>query len=125
VKYLSPEQVLFIHSRLIDTTGGAHGIRDTGLLQSAVSRPAATFGGNDLYSDIFQKAAALMESLARNHPFIDGNKRTAITSASVFLAMNGHKLETTQKELERFTLAAATGKLPFPDMVSWFQTHAA
>jgi death-on-curing protein len=80
VKYLSATQVLFVHSRLIDTTGGAHGIRDLGLLQSAVSRPKATFGGKDLYPDIFHKAAALMESLVKNHPFIDGNKRTAITS---------------------------------------------
>lgn len=125
MNYLSPEQVLFIHSRLIDTTGGGHGIRDTGLLQSAVSRPRATFAGEDLYSDIFQKAAALMESLARNHPFIDGNKRTAITSASIFLAMNGHRLETTQKEIERVTLAVASGKRQLNDLASWFRTHAA
>ena len=113
MKYLSPEQVLFIHSRLIDTTGGSHGVRDIGLLQSAVSRPKATFGGKDLYPDIFRKAAALMESLARNHPFVDGNKRTAITSAAVFLGMNGYRLDTTQKELERFTLSVAVGRLHF------------
>ncbi len=77
MKYLSAEQVLFIHSRLIDETGGSHGIRDTGLLQAAVERPKATFGGKDLYPDIFYKAAALLESLIKNHPFIDGNKRTA------------------------------------------------
>jgi death-on-curing protein len=120
VKYLSPEQVLFIHSRLIDTTGGSHGILDIGLLQSAVSRPKATFEGKDLYPDVFRKAAALMESLARNHPFVDGNKRTAITSAAVFLGMNGYRLDTTQKELERFTLSVAVGQVKFDDIAAWF-----
>jgi len=118
------EQVLFIHSRLIDTTGGALGIRDIGLLQSAVSRPRATFEGADIYPDLFHKTAALMESLARNHPFIDGNNRTAITSAAILLAMNGYRLEADQKELERFTLDAAVGKLPFYEFVSWFRMHA-
>ena len=95
MKHLSPEQVLFIHSRLVDTTGGSHGILDIGLLQSAVSRPKATFEGKDLYPDVLRKAAALMESLARNRPFVDGNKRTAITSAAIFMGMNGHRLDTT------------------------------
>jgi len=120
VKYLSPEQVLFIHSRLIDTTGGSHGILDIGLLQSAVSRPKATFEGKDLYPDIFRKAAALMESLARNHPFVDGNKRTAITSAAIFLGMNGCRLDTTQQDLERFTLSVAVGQVQFDDIAAWF-----
>jgi len=123
VKYLSPEQVLFIHSRLIDTTGGSHGILDIGLLQSAVSRPKATFEGKDLYPDVFRKAAALMESLARNHPFLDGNKRTAITSAAIFLGMNGHRLATTQKELERFTLSVAVGRVQFHDISAWFRQY--
>ena len=120
MKYLSPEQVLFIHSRLIDTTGGSHGIMDIGLLQSAVSRSKATFEGKDLYPDVFRKAAALMESLARNHPFIDGNKRTAITATAVFLGMNGYRLDTTQKELEKFTLSVAVGRVQFDDIAAWF-----
>ena len=109
MNYLSPEQVLFIHSRIIDTTGGAHGLRDIGLLQSAVSRPRATFKGKNLYIDVFHKTAAVMESLAVNHPFIDGNKRTAITSAAVFLALNGRVLEATQGDLETFALSVAVG----------------
>jgi death-on-curing protein len=124
VKYLSAEQVLFIHSRIIDTTGGAHGVLDAGLLLSAVSRARATFEGRDLYPDIFHKAAALMESLSRNHPFIDGNKRTAITSAGVFLGLNGHNLKAAQKELERFTLSLATGEASFDSAVAWFRKHA-
>lgn len=124
MKYLTAEQVLFIHSRLIDETGGSHGIRDLGLLQSAVSRPMATFGGEDLYPDIFQKAAALMESLIKNHPFIDGNKRTAISSAGIFLRINGYNLETSQKGLEGFTLNMATGKTSFTDAAKWFKRYA-
>ncbi len=124
MKYLSPEQVLFIHSRLIEATGGAHGIRDIGLLQSAVSRPGAAFEGMDLYPDPVQKAAALMESLAKNHPFIDGNKRTAIAAAGIFLGMNGYVLECTQKELERFTLAVATGRLSIERAAGWFNEHS-
>jgi len=124
VKYLTSEQILFIHSRLIDSTGGTHGIRDIGLLQSAAGRPETTFGGEDLYPDIFHKAAALMESLIKNHPFIDGNKRTAITSTGIFLQMNGCSLKTSQKELERFTLDMATGKDSFNYAVRWFEKYA-
>lgn len=68
---LTPQQLLFIHYRLIETTGGGHGVRDLGALQAAAARPLATFDGDDLYPDIFEKAAALMESIIRNHPFVD------------------------------------------------------
>jgi death on curing protein len=124
MKYLLPEQVLFIHSRLIDETGGSHGIRDLGLLQSAVARPRATFGGKELYHDIFQKAAAMMESLIKNHPFIDGNKRTAITSAAVFLQRNGYFLETTQEEVEQITIKVATDEISIQDVVKWFKKYS-
>jgi death-on-curing protein len=123
VKYLSAEQVLFIHSRLIDTTGGLHGVRDTGLLQSAVERPKATFERKDLYKDVFHKAAALMEFLTNNHPFIDGNKRTAITSSALFLRFNGYILKASQKNLEKFTLKMATNKASFKDAVEWFKKN--
>jgi death-on-curing protein len=84
MNYLTVEQVLFIHARLIAETGGEHGVLDLGLLQSAVSRPHETYGGQNLYPDLFLKAAALLESLIGNHAFVDGNKRTAITSAGLF-----------------------------------------
>ena len=124
MKYLTSEQVLFIHSRLIDATGGCHGIRDTGLLKSAVARPQATFEGRDLYSDIFHKTAALMESLVKNHAFIDGNKRTAITSCAIFLEINGYSLTVSQKKLEHFALDMATDKTSFNDAVRWFSKHS-
>lgn len=125
MKYLTVEQVLFIHSRIIDETGGSHGIRDLGLLQSAVSRPRATFGGKELYHSIFHRAAALMESIIKNHPFIDGNKRTAISSSGIFLEINGYSLKTTQKEFERFTLDVAIGEASVHDAAAWFKKHSA
>ena len=123
MKYLAAEQVLFIHSRIIDETGGAHGVRDVGLLKSAVARPGATFGGQDLYHDVFHKGAALMESLARNHPFLDGNKRTAIAATGIFLERNGFRIESTQKELEHFTMDVAVGALSHGDAAKWLKTH--
>ena len=124
MKELAVEQVLFLHSRIIDAAGGSHGVRDLGLLQSAAARPAVTFGGKELYPDIFHKAAALMESLIKNHPFIDGNKRTAITAAGVYLARNGYVLEASQRELERFTLAKATKKFITSEAADWFKRHS-
>ena len=123
MKYLTAEQVLFIHARIIDETGGAHGVRDIGLLQSAVGRPRATFGGKDLYPDIFRKTATLAESLAKNHSFIDGNKRTAMASASLFLSMNGFHLETSQKELVRFAIELAVGHVTPDQAAAWFKKH--
>ena len=124
MNYLTSEQILFIHSRIIDATGGAHGVADIGLLQSATARPKATFEGKELYQDIFHKAAALIESLIKNHPFVDGNKRTAIASAGIFLQVNGFTLETSQEELVRFTLDMATGRTSFEVAVKWFKKFA-
>ena len=117
--YLTVTQVLFIHARLIETTGGDHGVRDLGLLESAVARPKATFSGQDLYPDLFQKTAALMESLAGNHPFVDGNKRTAITAASLFMLQNGRRLQTTNEALEQFTWQVVNEQLPLDEMALW------
>lgn len=120
-RYLTPQQVLFIHARLIATTGGEHGIRDLGLLESAVARPQATFDGADLYPDLFLKTAALMESLSQNHPFVDGNKRTAITAAAMFLQLNGYRLQTTNEELERFTMMVVGERPSLDEITSWFK----
>lgn len=124
MKYLLAEQVLFIHARIIDESGGAHGVRDTGLLKSAIGRPQATFDRLDLYPEVFHKAAALMESLINNHPFIDGNKRTSIASTSLFLRRNGFRLEGTQQEIEIFTLDMALKKISTEGATNWLQAHA-
>jgi death-on-curing protein len=124
MEYLTPQQILFIHYRLIETTGGSHGVRDLGALQAATARPRATFEGDDLYPDLFAKAAALLESIIKNHPFIDGNKRTAITAAGIFLQRNGCRLEVGQDELYRFTMAMATGRAKAKDAEEWLRRHA-
>lgn len=102
--YLNAEQVLFIHARVVSATGGSHGVRDLGLLQSALARPSAAFEGNEMYPDVFSKAAALMHSLIKNHPFLDGNKRTSIVCAGIFLRLNGWKLTVPQDDLVAFVL---------------------
>lgn len=123
--YLTAVQVLFIHARLLAETGGAPGVRDLGLLESAIARPKATFDGRDLYPDLYAKAAALMVSLVNNHPFIDGNKRVGVTAAALFLVRNGVQLRASSEELEQVTLDVAQGRLSVDQMVSWFMQHTA
>lgn len=124
MNYLTPEQVLFIHSRLVAETGGSHGVRDLGLLESAVARPRATFDGKELYPDLFTKTAALMDSLVNNHPFVDGNKRTGITAAGLFLRINGWKLTASPEDLEACTLRVVTGGMEVADLASWLRDNA-
>lgn len=119
MRYLTAEQVLFLHARLITETGGSHGVRDLGLLQSAIARPQASYEGVDLYPDLCTKAAALLDSLVRNHPFVDGNKRTAITAAALFLRFNGRGLTASNDEVAAFTLAAAVGEITLSDITAW------
>ena len=124
MRYLTAEQVLFIHARLVAETGGMHGVRDVGLLRSAVDRPRATFDGRELYRGLFSKAAALLESLVGNHPFLEGNKRTAITAAGLFLLLNGYELNASQKAMESFTLDMALKKRDVRDAAEWFRNHS-
>jgi len=123
MRYLTVEQVLFLHARLIEETGGSHGIRDVGLLQSAVARPRATFEGEDLYPDVFSKAAALMHSLINNHPFVEGNKRTGSAAAVLFLRANGWSFEASNAELEGFALQVARGVLDVLQAAGWLREH--
>ncbi|MEU9593218.1 type II toxin-antitoxin system death-on-curing family toxin [Streptomyces sp. NPDC048219] len=105
--YLSAEDVLVIADLAVDDQNVV--VRDAGLLESAVHRPAAAMFGQEAYADLFGKAAALLQSLAVNHPFVDGNKRTAWTSCVVFLAMNGVELRPDIDAAERLVIAVATG----------------
>lgn len=122
-RHLSPQQVLFIHARLTDETGGDHLLRDVGLLASAVARPMAAFAGEELYPDLFAQAAALMQSLLLNHPFLDGNKRTGITAAALLLLRNGYRLTADNAELERFTFAVVNGQRSLEAMGDWFRLN--
>ena len=121
--YLTAEQILFLHARLVAETGGGHGVRDLSMLLSAAGRPQASFDGQDLYPDLFTKAAALMDSLIRNHPFLDGNKRTGIAAAAMFLRANGTWLDATSAELEKFTLEVAQSQLTLNEITAWLQAH--
>ncbi|MFN2421328.1 MAG: type II toxin-antitoxin system death-on-curing family toxin [Gemmatimonadota bacterium] len=121
---LTTAQVLFLHARLVEETGGSHGVRDLGLVQSAVARPLASFGGEDLYPSLIDKAAALLESLIGNHPFIDGNKRTGVAAAGLFLDRNGRRLTATNEELEAFAVAVAEGRVSLDESEAWLESHS-
>jgi len=121
--YLSVEQVLFIHARLIESTGGEHGVRDLDILLSAIGRPYASFDQQDLYPDLFSKTAALMESLIPNHPFVDGNKRTGATAAGLFLILNGVRLTATNAELVAITMNIAKSQGNLDVIRSWLKDN--
>lgn len=121
IHYLKPEQILFIHNRLIEETGGLHGVRDLSMLLSALGRPQSTFDGRDLYDGVFSKGAALLDSLIRNHPFVDGNKRTAITSTGLFLKINGYALQVENEEMVRFTLICAQSQTNLDEIALWLK----
>jgi death-on-curing protein len=125
VIYLTVTQILFLHMRLVQETGGMHGIRDLPLLESAVARPQATFQGQDLYPGIHAKAAALMHSLVENHPMVDGNKRLGAASAGIFLQLNQWYLTATNMELMEFTLCVAQGRATVDEIAQWLASHSA
>lgn len=124
IRYLSGKEVLVIHARIIDETGGSHGVRDTRLLASLLQRPRMQFGGKDLYPTIFDKAAVYFESCALHHAFVDGNKRTAVALSARFLFLNGYELIVTNAALEKFILAAVRKKYGPAQITTWFKKHS-
>ena len=122
MRYLAAEEILVIHSKIVEKTGGAHGVRDVGLLASSASRPQMEFGGKELYKGLFAKAGAYIDSLAKHHVFIDGNKRTALSVAGVFLALNGYQTTFPIKASERFVLAAAQRQRTLEEIATWLKT---
>jgi death-on-curing protein len=123
VEYLTVNEVLLLHARLIQRTGGSGGVRDMGLLESALARSKATFDGIDLYPDLWAKAASLMHSLTQNHPFVDGNKRTALAAVGVFLELNDYRLTASNDEATDFALEVTAGNMDLEEMASWLRTH--
>lgn len=121
IAYLSAPQVLRIHDKLLRCFGGRPGLRDAGALESALARPRATFAGEDLYPALSAKAAALLHSLAANHPFVDGNKRTAVLCAELFLLVNGWEIEASDEALEELTMAVARGELEVEEIAIWLE----
>jgi death-on-curing protein len=116
-------EVLFFHTVSIELYGGAGGVRDEEGLLAAIERPWQASFGREHFASAFEKAAALMESLIRRHPFVDGNKRTATASASYLLSTFGHELEAEQQELEDFAVTVAEGNLEILGIALWFEKH--
>ena len=109
IRFIPVSAALIIHDYLIETYGGAKGIRDYGLLLSALEMPKSAFGGQDMHLTFFDKAAAYLYHVARNHPFVDGNKRTASALALIFLEMNQIKVKIDMHDYEDLVVATAEG----------------
>lgn len=121
--FLSLPEVLEIHRDQIERYGGSPGVRDVGLLQSALAQPAATFAGQFLHADLFEMAAAYLFHIVQNHPFVDGNKRVGTAAAVVFLLMNDHEPTASNKDLETLVLSAAQGQTDKPAIAEFFRRH--
>ena len=123
MKTLSKNQVTALHSALIREFGGIDGIRDEGLLESALAAPFQTFGGEPVYPSLQAKAAQLGFGLIRNHPFVDGNKRIGAHTMLVFLAVNGIELSYEQQELIDIILSVAAGQIDPQGLLQWILDH--
>jgi death-on-curing protein len=121
IRYLTLIEVLELHRRILEQSGGALGIRDMGLLESAIAQPRMTFGGEDLYPSLLEKAAALGFSIIMNHPFVDGNKRTGHAATETFLVLNRMEINASVDEQEHIVLAIASGELGREAFVEWLQ----
>ena len=124
MKYLFPRQVLYLYQQIIAQSGGTIGLRDEGLLESAVYRPQASFGGQDLYPDLFSKVAALGHSIISNHPFVDGNKRVGFEAMRLMLRLNGYDLHASLEAKFDVVMDIAKGKLTEQTMADWLKQHS-
>lgn len=109
---------------MIKRFGGLPGVRDLELIESAIGRPQATFDGDNLHKTIFDKAAALLQSLLKNHPFVDGNKRTALTSAGIFLKLNGYQLINNHDKEVNFALKIDNKHQSIEQIAEWLEKHS-
>lgn len=123
IRYLTLVEVLELHRRVLEQSGGASGIRDVGLLESAIAQPRMTFGQQDLYPNLLEKAAALGFSMIMNHAFIDGNKRIGHAVTETFLILNGIEISASIEEQERVILAIAAGTLSREKFLEWLQQN--
>lgn len=120
---LTKSQILLLHEQLITETGGSSGLRDEGMLDSALNDPFQTFGKEDMYPSLQQKAARLCFGLVKNHPFVDGNKRIGAHAMLVFLALNGVELQHLQAELSDVILQLTAGEIEATDLLRWILEH--
>lgn len=120
-KFLPKSQIIRIHQRQIEKFGGMDGIRDEGLLESALAQPCASFGGQLLHATIYEQAAAYLFHLVQNHPFLDGNKRTAFAAMSTFLKINGYRFLLSKDEAYTLVMRVAQGQMKKPEIVEYLQ----
>ena len=123
-RFLSLDQVLRAHRTLIESYGGEEGLREAGLLHSAIAMPMAMYGGAFLHADLFEMAAAYLYHITQNHPFLDGNKRTGAACAIIFLSLNHIELEGNEDGLVEITLRVATGAAGKDEIAAFFRSIA-
>ncbi len=124
LSYLDLEEILRLHFQIIEDFGGSHGVRDEGRLKSVVEAPMQEVFGAEQYASLFEKGAVYLRNIIGDHPFIDGNKRTALTVCGVFLIRNEHALMAESIELEDFTVRIATEHLDIPKITTWLKSHS-
>lgn len=122
--FLSWEDILDIHRDQLGRYGGMAGIRDVGLLESAITMPQTTFDGIYVHTDLFEMAAAYLYHIGMNHPFLDGNKRTATVASLVFLSLNGYKIQVENESLTTTVLSVVTGKMSKRELASYLRENA-
>lgn len=123
--FLTLDDIIESHHNQIDTYGGSQGIRDIGLLESAIAQPEASFGGQYLHADIFEMAAAYLYHLVMNHPFVDGNKRVGLEAALIFLEINNENLKASDQELVDLVLKTTAGQVGKREIAEFFRSHCA
>ena len=123
MQLITLEQLLILHKRVIEQSGGIAGIRDQGSLESALAQPLMSYGGQELYSTIIEKVAALGFSLINNHPFVDGNKRIGHAAIEVTLLMNGYEIQADLDVQEDIILAVAASEMNRESFFQWLKTH--
>ena len=123
--FLTLDDIIESHLNQIDTYGGSHGIRDIGLLESAIAQPEASFGGQYLHADIFEMAAAYLYHLVMNHPFVDGNKRVGLEAALIFLEIDNENLKASDQELVDLVLKTTAGQVGKREIAEFFRSHCA
>ncbi|MBT3279121.1 MAG: type II toxin-antitoxin system death-on-curing family toxin [Phycisphaerales bacterium] len=124
IDFLDLGDVLEIHTNQLDLYGGSAGIRDNGLLESAIAQPQGGFGKTYLHGNLFEMAAAYLYHLVQNHPFLDGNKRVGTAAALIFLDINGIEINAPKGSVYNLTIAVATGAAKKPEIAEFFRSHA-
>ena len=122
--FLTLDEVLSLHEMQLDRFGGSHGIRDLGLLESAMGNVEATFGGEFLHQTLIEMAAAYLYGICRNHPFVDGNKRTAAAAALIFLDLNRVEIQATEDDLYALVIGVAEGSVSKAAVTVFFEQHS-